>query len=59
MVISQENIPYMEASSNFPSVQRSYADVGKQMFSLPSYTLFLPLDHVAKQFAVNHVPDLL
>lgn len=38
MVMSQENVSYIEASSRFPTVQRSYADVAKEMFSLPAYT---------------------
>ena len=36
-IMSQECISYMEASSRFPSVQRSYADVAKEMFSPPVF----------------------
>ena len=35
ILMSQECISYMEASSRFPSSQRSYADMAKEMFSQP------------------------
>ena len=38
IVMSQDNISYMEASSRFPTVQKSYADVAKEMFTPPTYS---------------------
>lgn len=35
ILMSQDNISYMEASSRFPPVQKSYADVAKEMLSPP------------------------
>lgn len=38
VVMSQDNISYIEAASRFPNVRRSYAEVAKEMFSPPTYS---------------------
>ncbi|CAH2100585.1 unnamed protein product [Euphydryas editha] len=35
--MSQDNISYMEASSRYPPVRRSYAEIAKEMFTPPPY----------------------
>ncbi|XP_047518799.1 uncharacterized protein LOC125058703 [Pieris napi] len=39
MVMSQDNISYVEAAIKFPPVQRSYAEITKEMFTPPAYSL--------------------
>ncbi|CAH2090165.1 unnamed protein product [Euphydryas editha] len=41
--MSQDNISYMEASSGYPPVRRSYAEMAKEMFTPPH--IFLPPQH--------------
>lgn len=49
--MSQENISYIEASSRYPAVKRSFAEVARELFSQPDTTHQLPsnsqssLDH--------------
>ncbi|XP_045541540.1 uncharacterized protein LOC123723044 [Papilio machaon] len=38
VIMSQNNISYMEAAAQFPSVRRSYAEMAKEMFTPPAYS---------------------
>ena len=39
IIMSQECISYIEASAHFPPVHRSYADMAKEISSLPAHSL--------------------
>ncbi|XP_045774690.1 uncharacterized protein LOC123873723 [Maniola jurtina] len=44
LVMSDENLSYQDASSRFPPVRRSYADMAKEMFTAPAYSpIFNPV----------------
>ncbi|XP_069363872.1 uncharacterized protein [Maniola hyperantus] len=38
LLMSEENLSYQDASSRFPPVQRSYAEVAKEIFTPPTYS---------------------